>query len=538
MHRDVSPQNVLMSFEGEVKLTDFGIATAAERLHKTAAGVVKGKYAYMAPERLQETPFDGRVDVFSAGVLLYELLAGENPFAGPSAVETIENVLNKDVPPPSARGASTTDALDRICLKALAKTPEDRYPHAQAFADALTEYAMAATDARKEMAAGDTTVSQTLQQLFPDKSQAPSPADPGSIALPGVNDTSDVGSLSTDRKNQVVSADAFRPEDLITDEELPKASPLEETEDFDAPTLMRMTPVKPNQQPQLIEVSQDELPPLPDAPGGSRVDSGMSTIQESSSGDPTAPSKVPDMHSDPRLSGDLDDDFMDDTVQSSTVGPMQADPQADTFPPSQGAGLSSPSVSRPGEAAGSSGSISSSSGGAPLVVPVASSGEMPLTSTPSVAPVATTPSRSGIGRVAAVLLAGALLVIVGAVVMMQRSETMSATAQLTVTTVPSGATVLINGTEHGQKTPCRLDIPADVPVSVRLEQAGYQTFEKKLVPREGTSITIDETLVTSRATLAVEPIPTEAEIKVNGVERGKGTVEITELPVGKTSSWK
>ena len=68
VHRDISPQNVLLSFEGEVKITDFGIATAAERLHQTAAGIVKGKYAYMAPERLEDQKVDGRVDVFAAGV--------------------------------------------------------------------------------------------------------------------------------------------------------------------------------------------------------------------------------------------------------------------------------------------------------------------------------------------------------------------------------------------------------------------------------------------------------------------------------------
>ncbi|MEL6186345.1 MAG: serine/threonine-protein kinase, partial [Myxococcota bacterium] len=169
VHRDISPQNVLLSFEGEVKITDFGIATAAERLHQTAAGIVKGKYAYMAPERLQEQGSDGRVDVFAAGVLLYEMLVGENPFAGGSAVATIEAVLDKEVPVPSERGAAVPWRLDEICAKALAKDPNDRWPTAQAFADALTELAMELTYARKDMASGDAAVAGLLAELFPEE---------------------------------------------------------------------------------------------------------------------------------------------------------------------------------------------------------------------------------------------------------------------------------------------------------------------------------------------------------------------------------
>jgi serine/threonine-protein kinase len=185
VHRDISPQNVLLSFEGEVKITDFGIATAAERLHQTAAGIVKGKYAYMAPERLQEQPTDGRVDVFSAGVLLYELLVGENPFAGTSAVDTIENVLGKKVLPPSERGAPVNQALDRITLKALAKNPAERYASAQELADAVTEYALEVTHARKDMAAGDAGLAQLLGELFPEKAKRPpGAADPKSFSLP------------------------------------------------------------------------------------------------------------------------------------------------------------------------------------------------------------------------------------------------------------------------------------------------------------------------------------------------------------------
>ena len=226
VHRDVSPQNVLLSFEGEVKITDFGIATAAERLHHTAAGIVKGKYAYMAPERLEEKPVDGRVDVFAAGVLLYELLVGENPFAGSSAVETIEAVLGKEVPAPSARGAPVNPHLDAIVAKALAKDPNQRFDSAQAFSDALTEFAMDMTFARKEMASGDSALAHVLLELFPEKAQRPLEAeDPASLELPGVI-TPDATTAGTPAAEPVAPADAG------------------EDDDIDAPTVMRMSPVE------------------------------------------------------------------------------------------------------------------------------------------------------------------------------------------------------------------------------------------------------------------------------------------------------
>ena len=172
VHRDISPQNVLLSFEGEVKITDFGIATAAERLHQTAAGIVKGKYAYMAPERLEDQKVDGRVDVFAAGVLLYELLVGENPFAGGSAVETIEAVIGREVEPPSAKGVGVGPKLDDIVLRALAKDPAERYPTAQAFADDLTEFAMDMTFARKDMASGDSAIATASTSAVPPRPRA------------------------------------------------------------------------------------------------------------------------------------------------------------------------------------------------------------------------------------------------------------------------------------------------------------------------------------------------------------------------------
>lgn len=261
IHRDISPQNVLLSFEGEVKITDFGIATAAERLHQTAAGIVKGKYAYMAPERLQERPVDARVDVFSVGVLLYEMLAGENPFAGASPVETIESVLQKKVPAPSERGARISRQLDSICLRALAKEPRQRFATAHAMADAMTEYALELTQARKDMATGDAAIASLLAELFPEAAKGPlstRPARDKELRIPGISNQSDTDSDDTTRKAEPATPRSYDthpdPADTpagVMETEQEQARGIEgfrtptDIDEFDAPTVLKLTPMAP-----------------------------------------------------------------------------------------------------------------------------------------------------------------------------------------------------------------------------------------------------------------------------------------------------
>lgn len=129
IHRDVSPSNVLVSFEGQVKLIDFGIARAAERLHETMAGSLKGKFAYMSPEQAFGKGLDNRSDIFNAGILLFELLTMNNPFIRPGDNElaTLERVRLADISQPSSIVAGLPPEVERICLKALAREPGDRY---------------------------------------------------------------------------------------------------------------------------------------------------------------------------------------------------------------------------------------------------------------------------------------------------------------------------------------------------------------------------------------------------------------------------
>jgi serine/threonine protein kinase len=154
VHRDVSPQNVLVSFEGEVKIIDFGIAKAAGKGSKTQAGILKGKFGYMSPEQVRGLPVDRRSDVFSCGIVLYELLTGERLFVGESDFSTLEKVRNVEILPPSTYNRRIPDELERIVLKALAKDTEDRYQNAIDLHDELQAFVYTAGEfySRKDLA--------------------------------------------------------------------------------------------------------------------------------------------------------------------------------------------------------------------------------------------------------------------------------------------------------------------------------------------------------------------------------------------------
>jgi serine/threonine protein kinase len=154
VHRDVSPQNILVSFEGEVKLIDFGIAKAAGKGSKTQAGILKGKFGYMSPEQVRGIPIDRRSDVFSCGIVLYELLTGERLFVGESDFSTLEKVRNVEILPPSTYNRRIPDELERIVLKALAKDPEERYQNAIDLHDELQAFVYTAGEfySRKDLA--------------------------------------------------------------------------------------------------------------------------------------------------------------------------------------------------------------------------------------------------------------------------------------------------------------------------------------------------------------------------------------------------
>jgi serine/threonine-protein kinase len=137
VHRDVSPQNILVGADGVSRITDFGVAFAAARTATTQEGRVKGKFSYMAPEQVQGEEATRRMDIFAAGTVLWETLTCRPLFRRKDDVATINAVLGAEVPPPSSVVPNLPPALDDIVLKALHRDPSKRFQTAAEFADAL-----------------------------------------------------------------------------------------------------------------------------------------------------------------------------------------------------------------------------------------------------------------------------------------------------------------------------------------------------------------------------------------------------------------
>ncbi|MET0341464.1 MAG: serine/threonine-protein kinase [Polyangiales bacterium] len=158
VHRDISPQNVVVSRAGEVKLVDFGIAKTNLRVQETEIGVIKGKYGYMSPEQAWADPTDRRSDVFSAGVMLYELLTGKVLYQAKSVAELIGKVRRAEIPPPSEQRPDIPEVLSSVVMKALALEPSDRYQTALEMGDALREYMFRSTQPLSSARLGDFVV--------------------------------------------------------------------------------------------------------------------------------------------------------------------------------------------------------------------------------------------------------------------------------------------------------------------------------------------------------------------------------------------
>ena len=137
VHRDVSPQNMLVGVDGASHILDFGVAKAASRVHTTENGQIKGKLTYMAPEQLRGADLDRRVDVFAAGIVLWELITGQRLFARGDPGATVTAVLSGEIPYPSSHRPEVSPAIDALVMKALAPLREDRFADARAMAVAL-----------------------------------------------------------------------------------------------------------------------------------------------------------------------------------------------------------------------------------------------------------------------------------------------------------------------------------------------------------------------------------------------------------------
>jgi serine/threonine protein kinase len=155
VHRDVSPQNMLISFDGDVKLIDFGIAKAAGKTGRTRAGILKGKFGYLSPEQVISNQVDARSDIFGVGIVLHELLTGRRLFVGDNEFSTIEKVRAAEVVPPHLLNPEVDPDLSQVVMKALARDPDDRYQSASALQEDLQRFLREQDEpfARRELSA-------------------------------------------------------------------------------------------------------------------------------------------------------------------------------------------------------------------------------------------------------------------------------------------------------------------------------------------------------------------------------------------------
>jgi eukaryotic-like serine/threonine-protein kinase len=142
VHRDVSPQNILLGADGVARIADFGVARAEHRLAVTRDGEMKGKLAYMSMDQIRRGTVDRRSDVYAAGIVLWELLAGERLFGGDSAAAVMLAAASGPTQSPADVDERVPPAIDDVCMRALCKSPDDRWPTALAFAEALEDAAV------------------------------------------------------------------------------------------------------------------------------------------------------------------------------------------------------------------------------------------------------------------------------------------------------------------------------------------------------------------------------------------------------------
>lgn len=192
VHRDVSPQNIICAFSGAVKLVDFGIAKAGSKIATTRAGVLKGKYAYMAPEQIRGRGVDARSDLFAVGIVLYELLCGRRPFEKPNSLETLKAIVQLEPVDCQKQNPDIPDRLADIIRRCLIKDPAARYQSAQEVQLELEDFV---SDCGR---VNNLTISEWVSDLFSeelsqDQGQTVMFPGLGRVVLPALNETTPEG---------------------------------------------------------------------------------------------------------------------------------------------------------------------------------------------------------------------------------------------------------------------------------------------------------------------------------------------------------
>ncbi|MBL0212451.1 MAG: protein kinase [Myxococcales bacterium] len=251
VHRDVSPANIMVGYDGSVKVLDFGIAKAEERATKTVGGTIKGKYGYMSPEQCKGKPIDRRSDIFALGIVLYELTTLRRAFKGNDDFETMKRIVAGDVVLPTIAVPGYPRELEAIVLTAMANDPNARFQTGQELIEALDAFAV-----RAKLTGSNTAMGRFMTQLFGAKREPWVDAAPGEKTEISI----EAGADTDNEKTSVVGNQYIPPEARRSQTE------------SDNPDTMR-TPAQQVVPPKIQPVTPVHLPQEADAAAWQQMDS-------------------------------------------------------------------------------------------------------------------------------------------------------------------------------------------------------------------------------------------------------------------------
>lgn len=228
VHRDVSPPNILVGFDGVTKLIDFGVAKAAGRLQETATGFLKGKYPYMSPEQIDAQELDPRSDVFSLGVILWELMTGKRLFKGQNELITARLVSDCSVPPPTRVGKDLPKEVDRLVLKALQRNRGQRYPDAAAFQAGIEDFL-----AHAGLPGARSDVSSFLRGLYADRIAAEQDEERQDVLHGALDEERSGATMPGDIANEITAEPTGEPTRELSGEPTVKSPPERRTRSAD-----------------------------------------------------------------------------------------------------------------------------------------------------------------------------------------------------------------------------------------------------------------------------------------------------------------
>jgi serine/threonine-protein kinase len=243
VHRDISPANIMVGFDGSVKVLDFGIAKAEERATKTVGGMIKGKYGYMSPEQCKGKPIDRRSDIFALGICLYELTTLRRAFKGNDDFETMKRIVAGDVIMPSVAVPGYPRELEAIILTALAGDPNARFQTAQEMIEAIDAFAV-----RSKLTGSNTTLGRFMVQLFGSKRE-PWVVDAADATQISAQDAAELDADPSDNEKTAIMADGLAQQLVAQADQMeprvPAVAPVYEPHDIPAATPSHGLPATP-----------------------------------------------------------------------------------------------------------------------------------------------------------------------------------------------------------------------------------------------------------------------------------------------------